>query len=133
MAEFLAENHYIQCLDLRQNNVKVGGLMALCLAMKINQSLANLDLDNVPLEEQVGAFTTISKKKQEVKCHITLKILKHRNRQRGKTTSKSPREMFHLGENELLLLYVCLKSFKTNLRTVQMRGFIVNVYTKSLI
>lgn len=71
LAEFLAENHYIQCLDLRQNNVKVGGLMALCLAMKINQSLANLDLDNVPLEEQVGAFTTISKKKIK-RSNVTL-------------------------------------------------------------
>lgn len=76
MAEFLAENHYIQCLDLRQNNVKVGGLMALCLAMKINQSLANLDLDNVPLEEQVGAFTTISKKKTRGQMSHYLKNIK---------------------------------------------------------
>lgn len=55
LAEFLAENHQIQRLDLRQNEVKIGGLMALCLALKINCSLVSLDLDHVPPQEQVGA------------------------------------------------------------------------------
>ncbi|GLD74913.1 protein phosphatase 1 regulatory subunit 37-like protein [Lates japonicus] len=52
LAEFLAENHQIQRLDLRQNEVKIGGLMALCLALKINCSLVSLDLDHVPPQEQ---------------------------------------------------------------------------------
>ncbi|XP_040917269.1 protein phosphatase 1 regulatory subunit 37 [Toxotes jaculatrix] len=52
LAEFLAENHQIQRLDLRQNQVKTGGLMALCLALRINCSLTSLDLDHVPAQEQ---------------------------------------------------------------------------------
>lgn len=54
MAEFLAESRQIQRLDLRQNEVKVGGLMALSLALRINCSLASLDVDDIPPEEQVG-------------------------------------------------------------------------------
>ncbi|XP_034050732.1 protein phosphatase 1 regulatory subunit 37 [Thalassophryne amazonica] len=52
LAEFLAESHQIQGLDIRQNQVKVGGLMALCLALKINQSLASLDLDLILSQEK---------------------------------------------------------------------------------
>lgn len=55
LAEFLAESRQIQQLDLRQNEVKVGGLMALCLALRINRSLACLDLDHILPQEQVGA------------------------------------------------------------------------------
>ncbi|KAM7404118.1 hypothetical protein PAMA_004509 [Pampus argenteus] len=52
LAEFLAESRQIQHLDVRQNEVKVGGLMALCLALRINRSLARLDLDHIPPQEQ---------------------------------------------------------------------------------
>lgn len=55
LAEILAENHQIQSLDLCRNEVKLGGLMALSLALKINSSLANLDLDLIPPQEQVGS------------------------------------------------------------------------------
>lgn len=54
LAEFLAESRQIEQLDLRQNEVKVGGLMALCLALRINHSLANLHLDHSAPQEQVG-------------------------------------------------------------------------------
>lgn len=57
LAEFLAESRQIQQLDVRQNEVKVGGLMALCLALRINQSLASLDLDHI--QEQVGGTAVI--------------------------------------------------------------------------
>uniref|UniRef100_A0A3Q2ZVL8 Protein phosphatase 1 regulatory subunit 37 n=1 Tax=Kryptolebias marmoratus TaxID=37003 RepID=A0A3Q2ZVL8_KRYMA len=43
LAEFLAESRLIQRLDLRQNWVKLGGLMALSLALRINRSLEHLD------------------------------------------------------------------------------------------
>uniref|UniRef100_A0A3Q3FPQ6 Protein phosphatase 1 regulatory subunit 37 n=1 Tax=Labrus bergylta TaxID=56723 RepID=A0A3Q3FPQ6_9LABR len=43
LAEFLAESHQIEQLDLCHNEVKVGGLMALCLALRINSSLTTLD------------------------------------------------------------------------------------------
>uniref|UniRef100_A0A3Q1FM10 Protein phosphatase 1 regulatory subunit 37 n=1 Tax=Acanthochromis polyacanthus TaxID=80966 RepID=A0A3Q1FM10_9TELE len=52
LAEFLAESRQIQRLDLRQNEVKVGGLMALSLALRINRSLARLDVDLTPSQEQ---------------------------------------------------------------------------------
>ncbi|KAG7226211.1 hypothetical protein INR49_002905, partial [Caranx melampygus] len=52
LAEFLAESHQIQSLDLRQNQVKVGGLMALGLALRINCSLCRLYLDLMPPQEQ---------------------------------------------------------------------------------
>lgn len=55
LAEFLAESRQIQELDLRQNEVKVGGLMALCLAMRFNSSLTRLNLDHIQPQEQVGA------------------------------------------------------------------------------
>lgn len=54
LAEFLAESRQIQQLDVRQNEVKVGGQMALCLALRINRSLASLELDHIPPQEQVG-------------------------------------------------------------------------------
>lgn len=60
MAEFLAESHQIQQLDLRQNEVKFGGLMALCLALRINRSLASLDLDHILPQEQVGAAVVLT-------------------------------------------------------------------------
>ncbi|KAI9520637.1 hypothetical protein NQZ68_015177 [Dissostichus eleginoides] len=52
LAEFLAESRQIQRLDLRHNELKVGGLMALCLALRINSSLEGLDLDHHPPQEQ---------------------------------------------------------------------------------
>ncbi|KAI4796641.1 hypothetical protein KUCAC02_026854 [Chaenocephalus aceratus] len=57
LAEFLAESRQIQRLDLRHNALKVGGLMALCLALRINSSLEGLDLDHPPPQEQ-GAVQT---------------------------------------------------------------------------
>ncbi|KAM9842538.1 protein phosphatase 1 regulatory subunit 37 [Aulostomus maculatus] len=53
LAEFLAESHQIQRLDIRQNHVRTGGLMALCLALRINRSLASLDLDHEAPQEQI--------------------------------------------------------------------------------
>lgn len=60
LAEFLAESRQIQQLDLRQNEVKVGGLMALCLALRINRSLASLNLDHILPQEQVGAAIIVT-------------------------------------------------------------------------
>lgn len=60
MAEVLAESRLIQQMDICQNEVKVGGLMALCLALRINRSLVNLDTDQDPSLEQAGAFKALS-------------------------------------------------------------------------
>uniref|UniRef100_A0AAV2JK24 Protein phosphatase 1 regulatory subunit 37 n=1 Tax=Knipowitschia caucasica TaxID=637954 RepID=A0AAV2JK24_KNICA len=52
LAEVLAESRLLQCLDVSQNEVRVGGLMALCLALRINRSLVTLHLDQDPPLEQ---------------------------------------------------------------------------------
>ena len=57
LAEYLAESPQIQQLDLRGNEVRLGGLMALCLALRINLSLATLDLDSTPTHQQVSPCT----------------------------------------------------------------------------
>lgn len=53
MAEFIAESPRLLRLDLRENEIKTGGLMALALALKVNQSLLRLDLDRDPKKEAV--------------------------------------------------------------------------------
>ena len=42
-----------QRIDLRENCLKVGGLMALALSMKVNTSITQLDLDSVPKKKMV--------------------------------------------------------------------------------
>ncbi|KAK5607655.1 hypothetical protein CRENBAI_024015 [Crenichthys baileyi] len=62
LAEFLAESRLIQRLDLHQNRVKLGGLMALSLALRINCSLAHLDVDPIPPQE-LDTFLTETQKR----------------------------------------------------------------------
>jgi len=54
VAEFIAESPRLLRLDLRENEIKTGGLMALSLALKVNHSLLRLDLDREPKKEAVG-------------------------------------------------------------------------------
>lgn len=42
-----------QRIDLRDNCLKVAGLMALALSMKVNTSITQLDLDSVPKKKLV--------------------------------------------------------------------------------
>lgn len=53
LAEFLAETRFLQTLDVRQNFILTGGLMAFTLALKLNHTLVHLDLDQNPKEEKV--------------------------------------------------------------------------------
>lgn len=54
VAEFIAESPRLIRLDLRENEIKTGGLMALSLALKVNTSLLRLDLDREPKKETVS-------------------------------------------------------------------------------
>lgn len=54
MAEFIAESPRLLRLDLRENEIKTGGLMALSFALKVNTSLLRLDLDREPKKETVS-------------------------------------------------------------------------------
>lgn len=58
VAEFIAESPRLLRLDLRENEIKTGGLMALSLALKVNHSLLRLDLDREPKKESVGNAPT---------------------------------------------------------------------------
>lgn len=60
LAEILAESRQIQRLDVRQNQVLAGGLMALSLALKINRSLIRLDLDQHVKEEKVRCLIILT-------------------------------------------------------------------------
>ncbi|KAM9466929.1 uncharacterized protein Hap1MRO34_015898 [Clarias gariepinus] len=53
LAEILAETRFLQTLDVRQNLILTGGLMAFALALKLNHTLVHLDLDQNPKEEKV--------------------------------------------------------------------------------
>jgi protein phosphatase 1 regulatory subunit 37 len=44
----------LQRIDLRDNSLKVAGLMALALALKVNTSVTQLDLDDIPKKEVVS-------------------------------------------------------------------------------
>lgn len=54
IAEYLAESPRIIRLDLRNNDIKVAGLMALSLAFKINNSLLRLDIDKPNKKDSVS-------------------------------------------------------------------------------
>lgn len=67
MAEFIAESPRLLRLDLRENEIKTGGLMALSLALKVNTSLLRLDLDREPKKETVSMRPRLGKRGEEVK------------------------------------------------------------------
>lgn len=56
VAEFIADSPRLLRLDLRENEIKTGGLMALSLALKVNTSLLRLDLDREPKKETVSMW-----------------------------------------------------------------------------
>ena len=56
MAEYLADTKTLLRLDLRENDPYVGGLMALALSLKVNQSLVRIDLDKEMKKEPVSIY-----------------------------------------------------------------------------
>lgn len=54
LAEFIAESMKLVRLDLRENEIKTGGLMALSLALKVSQSVTRIDIDKGPKKESVS-------------------------------------------------------------------------------
>jgi len=74
VAEFIAESPRLVRLDLRENEIKTGGLMALSLALKVNNSLLRLDLDREPKKEAVS-YALIEQRKNNFTCGCCLQIL----------------------------------------------------------
>ena len=54
IAEVLAESRSIEVLDLRGNDIRIAGLLALSLAHKINRSLLNLQIPENIKADQVN-------------------------------------------------------------------------------
>ncbi len=54
VAEFIADSPRLLRIDLRENEIKTGGLMALSLSLKISTTVTRIDLDKEPKREAVG-------------------------------------------------------------------------------
>ena len=72
LAEFIAETVKLIRLDLRGNYIRTGGLMALMLSLKVNQSVTRIDLDGEPKKEAVRHF--------KITCHFLACSLIHNTR-----------------------------------------------------
>ena len=53
LAEFIAESLHLMRIDLRENDIKTGGLMALTLSLKVSSTVTRLDLDKEAKKENV--------------------------------------------------------------------------------
>ena len=67
LAEYVADSFHLLRLDLRENDIKTAGLMALSLALKVNESVTRMDVDKETKKESVSC--DISKS-----CAVTKKI-----------------------------------------------------------
>ncbi len=56
LAEFIAESPRLVRVDIRENDIKTGGLMALSLSLKVSQSVTRIDVDREPKKESVCVF-----------------------------------------------------------------------------
>lgn len=54
LAEAIADSPRLLRLDLRENDIKTAGLMALALALKVNETVVRLDLDKDTKRESVS-------------------------------------------------------------------------------
>ena len=54
LAEFIADSVRLLRIDLRENDIKTAGLMALSLSFKVSPTLTRLDLDKEPKKESVS-------------------------------------------------------------------------------
>ena len=57
LGESLAENRHIKYLDIRDNDIRIAGLMALSLAHKINHRLLQLDVPKNVKSDQVSGYS----------------------------------------------------------------------------
>ncbi len=60
LAEVIAESKTMLRMDLRENDPYVGGLMALSLSLKVNQSLVRIDLDKELKKEPVRLYQCLN-------------------------------------------------------------------------
>lgn len=54
LAEYVADSAHLLRLDLRENDIKTAGLMALSLSLKVNESVTRMDIDKETKKESVS-------------------------------------------------------------------------------
>jgi len=54
LAEYIADSYTISQLDLRENDIKTAGLLALSMCLKVHQTITRLDIDQSVKKEQVS-------------------------------------------------------------------------------
>ena len=59
LAEYIAESDSLNRLDLRENDIRLGGLMALASSLKFNKTLSRIDIDREPRKENSVNFILI--------------------------------------------------------------------------
>lgn len=62
LAEYIAETTTLNRLDLRDNDIRLGGLMALVSSLKFNNTLSRLDVDKEPKKEHTFFNITFQQK-----------------------------------------------------------------------
>ena len=60
LAEYVADSFHLLRLDLRENDIKTAGLMALSLALKVNESVTRMDVDKETKKESVSCDVRVS-------------------------------------------------------------------------
>ena len=74
LAECVAESPILIRLDLRENDIKTAGLMALSLALKVNESVHRIDIDQNSKRESVGSQNKI---KANLKVTYFVSVFSH--------------------------------------------------------
>jgi len=53
LAEYIADSYTVSQLDLRDNDIKTAGLLALSMCLRVHQTVVRLELDQNVKKEQV--------------------------------------------------------------------------------
>ena len=86
IAEYLAESSAIQRLDLRNNDISLGGLMALSLSARENKSAKRIDLDK-PAKDP-GLPQELLQRQNELWDDLELYAMRNRGAEMTRTMSE---------------------------------------------
>lgn len=60
IAEFIADSYTVSQFDLRENDIKTAGLLALSMCLKVHQTVTRLELDQTVKKEQVSLTVSLN-------------------------------------------------------------------------
>ena len=76
LAEYVADSFHLLRLDLRENDIKTAGLMALSLALKVNESVTRMDVDKETKKESVSLpAMPASESLRNLRCQGGIRVL----------------------------------------------------------